>query len=587
MARYYDFEGEKIVLPGSYTKRVFPIDQGAGAVSGLALIMGEAAKGGIPYNGYDDIEDCINVVQGQAQALGVFGGGDIYYGAEFFLNPTKDPRFNTPSQANCIVVNQMTQAEIQILNGVDAIIDASWDKFGVDANTAAVKVSTGTTTGKLIQVSYKGDEILKNDNTQLSLMSILYTGAGSPAVMSITATKLTTICTGALTDNLDITLADYTDMGSLINYINNQSNYTCKLTGLSDEETDVFDAVTSQSILAEYSCVGTVEAIIRILNSTGQITAALTTDAVRSIPDNMSEYKYFTGGTVSNATTADWTAALLKLEKYELNNIVVMSGSETIHDLVQDHVDRMNGMKIKRYRQAGFGAGSTTATKALRIAEMKSLNSAYVEYCVSAFKRYDYVNKEIPTVNFAPYYLYAMISGLRYANNVGMDVVFKYLDVISTDEIEKTDQEDYAAAGATFIQKTTNVNNINNFEIKSNNTTYQGSQVTRTNPSVVYSINVLTKDYEENITEQLRALDEVANSVIITKIQSWVTTVLFPKYRDDYKWITDGPDGQKAFDNVSFEQSGEQFITNATLTMSVTPRFAFNLFNFIVPGQKV
>jgi hypothetical protein len=166
-------------------------------------------------------------------------------------------------------------------------------------------------------------------------------------------------------------------------------------------------------------------------------------------------------------------------------------------------------------------------------------------------------------------------------------VVFKYLNVLSTPEILKSDQEDYAAAGATLIQKTTNVNNINNFEIKVNNTTYQGSQVTRTNPSVVYEINVLTKDYEEQVIEKLRALDTVANSVIIATIQNWITTFLFPKYRDDYKWITDGPNGQKAFDNVLFTQSGEQFITTATLTMSVTPRFAFNFLTFIVPGQTI
>jgi hypothetical protein len=180
-----------------------------------------------------------------------------------------------------------------------------------------------------------------------------------------------------------------------------------------------------------------------------------------------------------------------------------------------------------------------------------------------------------------------MIAGFRYSNNVGMDVVFKYLNVLWTDEMLRKDQEDYAAAGATLIQKTRNVNNVNNFEIKVNNTTFQGSQVTRTNPACVYEINKLTKDYEEQVTEKIRALDTVANSVIIATIQNWITTFLFPKYRDDYKWITDGPDGQKAFDNVSFYQDGEQFVTSATLTMSVTPRFAFNFLTFIVPGQTI
>lgn len=588
MAQYYDFAGQKIILPGAYTKRNFPKDQGAGAVTGRVIIMGEASKGGIPYDAFDDVEDIINSVDGQAQALNVFGGGDLYYGAEFYLTPTKDDRFNKPSEALCVVVNQMTQATTILTSGGDNIIDVAWNKYGVDGNTSAIKVSSGSTTGKLVQIIYKGEEIIKQDNTTLELMSIQYTGSGSACAMTINSTTLSTVCTGDTDSNLSITLADYTDMGSLINYINNQENYTCLLTGASDEFTTVFDAVTSQDIkTSAYSCVGIVESIIRLLNSTGEMTVALYSGAARDIIDDMSEYQYLTGGTVSAATTDDWTAALVKLEEYDLNCIVAMSGSATIHSLVQDHVDRMNAITIKKYRQAIFGAGASTTSKASRIAEMKSLNSAYIEYCVSPFKRYDYVNNEVPTTDFYPYYLAAMIAGLRYANNVGMDVVFKYLNVLSTPEISKSDQEDYAAAGGTLIQKITNVNNITQFEIKVNNTTYQGSQVTRTNPSVVYEINVLTKDYEEQVIEQIRSLDTVANSVIIAKIQNWITTFLFPKYRDDYRWITDGPDGQKAFNNLEFTQSGEQFITTGTLTMSVTPRFSFNFFTFIIPGQNV
>lgn len=587
MAQYYDFGGQKIIIPGSYTKRSFPLDEGAGATIGKVIIMGEASKGGIPYNAYTEVEDIINVVEGQAQALNVFGGGDLYYGAEFYLTPTKDDRFSKPSKAECVVVNQMTQATTVLQNGATDVIDVKWNKFGTDGNTAAIQVSSGTTTGKMVEVVYKGSTVLSQDNVTLNLMKIQYTGIGAPATMTITATTLTTTCVGAASDDLTLTLADYEDMGTLINYINNQPNYTCTLTGQSDEFTNVFDAVAGQSIATEYACVGIDEAIIRLLNSTGETTASLHAAASRLVISNMANFKYLTGGTVSAATTNDWRAALVKLEDYELNNIVAMTGSETLHALVQDHCDRMNAIKTKKYRQAGFGAGSTTTSKAQRIAEMKSLNSAYIEYCVSSFKRYDYVNKTVPTTDFYPYYLYPMIAGFRYANNVGMDIVFKYLNVLSTPEIAKADQEDYAAAGATIIQKVTNVNNISQFEIKINNTTYQGSQVTRTNPSVVYEINVLTKDFEERVIEEIRSLDTVANSVIIAKLQNWITTYLFPKYRDDYKWITDGPDGQKAFDNVVFTQDGEQFTTTATLTMSVTPRFAFNFLTFIVPGQNV
>ena len=221
---------------------------------------------------------------------------------------------------------------------------------------------------------------------------------------------------------------------------------------------------------------------------------------------------------------------------------------------------------------------------------MKALNSAYAEYCVSPFSRFDYIQNK--TREFDPYYLYPMIAGLRYSNEVGMDVVFKYVNVVATPQIPDKDIDDYLAAGATIIQKTGNVlDGSTNFEIIGNNTCYQGTTVTRTNPSCVYAINKLTKHFEESVTEKLRDLRTVANSLVISTIQNWILTVLFPKYRDDFKWITDSTDTNgkaiKSFSNVSFEQEGEEFRTTATLCMSVTPRFAFNFLTFITPGQGI
>lgn len=589
MARFFDFAGRLINVPGTYTKRLFPNEQGSGAVTGLAVIMGEASKGGIPFDAFTDIEDVLNVVTGQAQALNLFGGGDIYYGAEFYLTPTNDDRFNTPGEAVCIVVNQMTQAVTTLDDGIpNEIIEIAFNVWGTDGNLAAIKLSTGTNTGKLLEVIHRGESLLNQDDIILSLFDIQYIGSGSAATMTINATTLSTVVTaGDPSDTLAITLADYPDLGSLINFINDNPGYTCTLTGTSDEKTSVFDAVITQDIMtAVYSTVGIVEALIRQLNSLDTITANLKTAAVRTIPENLTNFQYFTGGTVSAATTQDWTDALAKLEKYNLNNIVAMTGSNTLQQLINSHVEKMNDVEERKYRQAGFGAGNATTSKSDRIAEIKALGSAYLEYCVSLFDRYDFVNQEVKT--FDPYYLYPMIAGLRYANNVGMDVVFKYVNVLSTPEIDLQDLKDYAAAGATAIQKSEDANSSNLFEIKINNTTYQGNQVTRTNPSVVYEINVLTKDQELQVTEQIRQLDEAANSIIISKIQNWLVTDLYPlQYRDSKKWITDGPDGQKAFDDVVFTLSGEEFTVTATLTMSLTPRFIFITNTFIVPGQRV
>ena len=600
MAQYYDFAGTKIILPGAYTKRNFPPAQGGGAASGRVLILGEVTGGGVPYDATFDgasggsVENIINRIDGQATALNVFGGGALYYGAEFFLTPTMDSRFSSPSEADCIIVNPMTQATATLNATAAPIINVAFNIWGVNGNSAAVKIQAGTNVGKALTLIYRGGKVLDLDDVNLPLMQIRYVGAGTPATMTITGTKLTTAITGGPgSENLDITLANYKSLGELVSFIDDQAAYTCTLLGQSDEKTTIFDVVTSQDIkTGAYDCQAIVEALIRTITSSESFTATLHTAAARTIPDNLSSYTYLAGGTVTAAQTSDWTAVLTMLESYEVNNLVIMSSSTSIQSLVNTHCEKMNGIKYKKYRQWGAGASGATGstnTKALKLAQMKALGSAYAEYCVSPFQRWDYLNNQLTL--FDPMYLYPMISGLRYANKVGMDVVFKYVNVLSTPDISKADQEAYAAAGGTFIQKSISVSTgATNFEIKCNNTCYQGGEVTRTNPSVVYSINILTADLENQVIERIRALDSVADILVMTNIENWITTYLLPKYRDSDKWITDYNNpvtgqSQKAFDKVVFVQEGELLKMSAILTMSVTPRFVFNFLTFITPGQ--
>ena len=600
MAQYYDFAGQRIILPGGYSKRSFPVNASQGAIGGKVLILGEVTGGGISYNATfdgasgDSVENIINRIDGQAAALNVFGGGALYYGTEFFLTPIKDARFSKPSEADCIIVNKMTQATCTIDASAAQIIDVAFNTWGLNGNQSAVLIQAGSTIGKAVTLLYRGTKVLDVDNIQMPLMAIQYTGAGSAATMTITGTKLTTTITGGPGgETLDITLANYTSLSALIAFISGNAAYTCTLLGQSDELATVFDAVTEQDIKgAVYDCQGIVEAIIRTISSSDGFTATLHASAARTLPDNMTVYTYLAGGTVTPATTGDWTAVLTMLEDYDVNNLVIMSSSTVVQGLVTTHCEKMNGTKYKKYRQWGSGAsGSTgsTNTKAKKIAQMKAIGSAYAEYCVSGFQRFDYLNNAVAT--FDPMYLYPMVAGLRYANKIGMDTCFKYLNVLSTPTISKADQEDYAAAGGTLIQKSTSVlNGSTNFEIKVNNTCYQGGQVTLTNPGVVYSENILTQDLEEQVIEKIRGLDSVADSIVLSGIENWIITDLLPSYRDSKKWITDYTNPQtgikqKAFDNVVFIQEGEVLKISATLTMSVSPRFVFNFLTFITPGQ--
>lgn len=581
-----NFEGMETNIPGVYNKSEYPPQGGIiGAPTSEVVVLG-VTKGGIPYNAADyDENDRINSFTSPNQMLKELIGGPAYYTAEFYLTPTKDPNLNTPSRVKVVGVNPSSRATGTLKDAAtNDIVDIKSRRYGALANQIARKVEAGTTRGYKATVKFKGNVVGQKDNIALDFLSIQYTGSGSAATMSISGTQLTTVCTGATGDNLTINFSDFPKLGDLVEYINSQDAYTCSLKGRSDYLSNTMDKVTTQDVKTSvYNAMGNVEALIQFLNKEcqGEIIAALHASADRAAIVADSGFVFLTSGSDGSATNSDWASALELLEKMGVNHVLAASGDAAVAALVDAHVNRMSQMEQKKNRSAGGGASSTTNTKSARIAEMKALNSARYSYGCTPFYRYDAPNGNIKT-EFEPFYLAAMVAGIRFGNHLTTSSVFQTLNILGVAEkYSLDDKKDYLSAGGILVEE-----DADGFAVVDELSTFQGGNLILENPSALRTCDHITLDSQVKIKARLKALKKAPNAIAIKEIQNFLITNLLPGYVRDGLLTEDPQSGEPAFCDIEFDIRGDAFYFNFTGIIPLPLKFVFIKQKFVVIGQN-
>jgi len=231
--------------------------------------------------------------------------------------------------------------------------------YGLPANQVRVKIENGTSVGKKVTVAF-GSEEEKFDNLAKESFSIRYNGVGNPAVMTITPTVaghvLTTACTGATADNLNLDLFVYDTVQSLVDAINATGKYTAVvLTNNPNDSTMHLDAVTNQDVkTATYTAKSDLQAIVDGLAGSGYVKASRVTDA-GTAPINTTDFQYLSGGSNGSITTTDWQEALDLLGTMNVNIILPMTNDASVHAMVDSHCDWFSGPNGKLERRAFVG----------------------------------------------------------------------------------------------------------------------------------------------------------------------------------------------------------------------------------------
>jgi len=215
MSQYVIFNGQRIVVPGgaSFIDATALLSLGLGTTGAVALI-GEADGG----------EPGVHVISNPNLAKSVFRSGDLANAIRLAFKPASDALVpGGASVVYAVKVNASTQAALALSS-----IDLQSIDYGLHTNQVYGIVGDGVSGGKIITIGFEQEAKVSSELGLTDIIDILYTGDASTAIITNSATVITTTLAGDQSDgsaNLSIDLATYNTIQKMADYINAQTGY--------------------------------------------------------------------------------------------------------------------------------------------------------------------------------------------------------------------------------------------------------------------------------------------------------------------------------------------------------------------------
>ncbi len=545
---------------------------GIGAVGPLnAVIMGDAL-GGEPGKliRFTDPNVVVNTLK----------GGPLLDAVRFALSPSQD--FEVGSVFG-MRTNPATKSFLDLqTSAVDAIRVSDKD-FGVDGNSIQISVAAGTTEGKKIIVQ-KVNAVETFDNIIRKYFDIEYIGAGSPAVITISATQLTTTITGGPGgENLTILFSVANTIQKVIDAIRAVPAYTVTEIGDLTAPSTELDEITTVDIDSTVVVIeGTNAEIIETLNNQSNIViASFESGFSRLIPDDIG-LTFLTGGAEGTTTTVTLTQQLSDNINQPVDFMSLVSGDAALQDVVKAHIQFSNGVFGKSEKVGYFGEDdpfTTTKTTAITNAKARAiaLNQADVSHCINGFTRRDAfgVIREYSAI-----YRAAMVAGLKSVLPEAEPYTNKRLDVIESQfSFTEGETDDLILAGvdASNVQagsgETRNVRSV---------TTFQGTNDLENENSLKFSILRMSKEVRQDLEAKHKGKKGLVTRLL--SIENDFEELLADF--EDREIITPNPNDpiqQPAFKDVLVTIDGSKVEAGAFITVVSPINFIFITLRFTVP----
>ncbi|HAR45835.1 MAG TPA: hypothetical protein DCS05_06595 [Nitrospiraceae bacterium] len=296
--------------------------------------------------------------------------------AQLVFNPS--PGTAGATEVYLLPVNPATAATLTLSGSIrlDTFI------YGLVANQLKVKLENGTNTGKKLTVVFQ-DQTEVHDDITKSTFQIQYIGTGSACTLTITPTAaahiLSTEATGAAGDNLAINLNTYNTIQALVDAIVATGKYTVTmLTGSPKKDLSMkLDGVAAQDIkTAAYTVKSDLQAIVdRVKDRSAYLSPTRVADA-SAIPTNCA-WTYLTGAADGDTQNSDWQAAFDLLKSVNMQILVPLTSSPSIHAMGSAHCTYMSGPLGKsERRQFVGGALQNWASEVARGTAIQAINDA-------------------------------------------------------------------------------------------------------------------------------------------------------------------------------------------------------------------
>lgn len=411
-------EQSQHVLPGSYSRLKYVKGAGGLVSSSNGVLMGDS-RGGKPND--------LHWFGSPTEAEEILRDGPLLDVVKHAFNPGSGLK---PQKIGAMRVNPGTQATREFVKTATNMITATaWD-YGLHTNQLKSKLEAGTTVGKKMTVKFQNNEEYVSDNIERQSLAIQYTGTDTIGTMEITKLKLETTDDSGVDLSLDF--ASFPTIEDIVNYINDQTNYTCTLIGLSSHKSIHLDSVTAgQDIKSTaYTALSSLQAIIEAIINSPWIENAEYNDSAgtRDIPDVDTDWVYFSGAIDGTYTTTEWTASLLVMEGEDVQLVGCSAEDAGVHAMIKTHCTSMNSVTGKAERQyiVGGASGETIAqVKARAIA----LTSEFGQIAYPEFVHYDH-DDSTKTKTWSPAYYAAKLLGMNVCQSLNEPVTFKSVDVL-------------------------------------------------------------------------------------------------------------------------------------------------------------
>jgi hypothetical protein len=407
-------------VPGAYSRSAAIGGQG-GISAGNGVILGKSSMG---------MAGVLNEFSSPREAREILGDGELLKAVALAFNPSPD---YTPQKIFAMVVNGNTQAVRQMKSGSNVILNLKSAMYGVPANQLKMRLSAGTDAGtKKLHFIFKGDDDTaeKIGNIGKESLSLLYTGTGSAAAVTIDNEKLVVAVTGAA-DSITILFEDFPTIEQVVARLNDTGKFAAvQLETESNAAANQLDAVTSQDVKASAATLRSdLYALISALKNSyyiGKENVEKADGAANILPDVDTDFIYFTGATAGTYMVDDWNEALGKLETEDIQIVSSPSTDHTVHVLISNHCTLMSSTVNRKERTCLLG-GAKGEAMADALANAKSINSKYASYVYPAVNVNSPLTGEAEDV--AASYVACMLLGMECAVSVNEPLTWKNVSV--------------------------------------------------------------------------------------------------------------------------------------------------------------
>lgn len=338
-----------------------------------------------------------------------------------------DPSAQTggPVEIVAIRVNPATQSSLNLLDaqGGTAISLLTTD-FGLYTSQIKVKIETGTLAGKKVTTSFGNDFYTVDDLTREAL-SVQYTGLAASATITVSDGTVV-LAAPAGTNVATIDLGTYPTIQQLVDRINVETGFFASVLD-GNESKPAFkglDAVVAADVKTEpYIVKADLQAVVDWINSEAEGVITATRGTLGLPPANI-PFTYLTGGSNGIVTNESWQDAFSVLQEIDVQWLVPISSSASIHAMADTHAAFMSNVGRKERRAiCGTASGTDDLTA---IAAAKALNSDRTSLVHLGY--YDF-NAAGDLVLMEPYFTAAAIAGAFAGVNPGTPMTNKTLKV--------------------------------------------------------------------------------------------------------------------------------------------------------------